>query len=76
MRKTDGSAFTLSEIIEIMTDAVESRRITMMPREGMQVPYHGPLCNAPPSVVYDVEKWIKMLSYTVDQLEEQMEKLV
>ena len=76
MRKTDGSPFTLSEVIEIMTDAVEARRVDMMPSKGMSVSYHGPLCGAPPTVLRDVQRWIDMLSYTVDQIEQQMEKLI
>lgn len=70
MRKTDGIPFTLSEVIEIMTDAVEARRVALMPSKGMQVPYHGPLCCATPKVLHDIEKWIEMLSYTVGKMED------
>lgn len=69
MTKTDGSPFTLSEIIEIMSTAVEARRVDMMPNKGMSVPYHGPLCGAPLTVLRDVQRWIDMLSHTVDQME-------
>jgi hypothetical protein len=69
MRKTDGSPFTLSEVIEIMTDAVEARRRDMQPG-GLKVSYHGPLAGAPPSVLKDVQRWIDMLTHTVGKMEE------
>jgi len=61
MNKTDGSPFTLTEVIEIMERAVDGRRSELTAKGGMHVPYHGPLCNAKPSVLRDVERWISML---------------
>ena len=69
MTKTDGSPFTISEVIEMMQEAIEHRRIDMG-TGGMRVPYHGPLCGATPSVLKDVQKWADMLSYTVDKMEQ------
>lgn len=45
-------------IAEDMLRSAEARRASMV-RTGMQVPYHGPLANAPMSTLKDVEWWAR-----------------
>lgn len=52
---------TPREVAEDMLDAVRMRREDMNAKGGMRVPYHGPLCSAPPSVLRDVETWAKWI---------------
>ena len=52
---------TLIEVIAVMQDAVEARRSELTEKGGMRVSYHGPLANAPPSVLRDVERWLTYL---------------
>lgn len=53
---------TLENIIEDMQFCVDARRCDMRKDGGMSVPYHGPLHNAQPSVLKDIERWIARLS--------------
>jgi hypothetical protein len=69
MTKTDGSAFTLAEIIEIMDHAVKARRSDLTEKGGMRVSYFGPLCGAPITVLKDVERWVEMLKYTAAEFD-------
>lgn len=52
---------TLLEIIEDMERAIAARSGEVQPARGMHVPYRGPLCSAPPSVLRDVAWWAKHL---------------
>lgn len=52
---------TLENIIEDMQFCVDARRCDLRKDGGMSVPYHGPLCNAAPSVLKDIERWIRRL---------------
>ena len=56
---------TLIEVIAVMQHAVEARRSELTEKGGMRVPYHGPLCNAPPTVLRDVERWLTYLEKLV-----------
>lgn len=51
----------IKAIAEDMLHSVERQRDSVGPVRGMQVPYHGPLCSAQPSVLKDVERWAKGL---------------
>ena len=52
---------TLIEVIATMQHAVDARRSELTEKGGMRVPYHGPLCNAPLTVLRDVERWVERL---------------
>lgn len=56
---------TLIEVIATMQHAVDGRRSELTEKGGMRVPYHGPLCNAPLTVLRDVERWVEMLEKLV-----------
>ena len=61
---------TLIEVIAIMQHAVEARRSELTQKGGMRVPYHGPLSNAPPSILRDVERWL----YHLEKIEKKHER--
>lgn len=52
---------TIENIIKDMQFCVDAKRRDLQHDGGMRVPYHGPLNNATPSVLKDIERWIRRL---------------